>query len=335
VILAAGEAMRRREFIAFVGSTAAAWARTARAQQQPMPVIGFLNSSSPTSIKPFVAAFGQGLSESSYVEGQNLMIEYRWADGHSDRLLGLAADLVKDHVAVMVAAGGTEPARAVMAATTVIPIVFVSAADPVQMGLVTSLNRPGGNVTGVSLIGSALEAKRLEILHEFLPSVLSVAVLIDPSYPAAKIQAQEVHEAAERLGLKVIIVELSPNRGVESGFMDAIRQGAGAFLVTQNPLSNVISNRIMLVADKQSMPGIYWQKEFTRANGLISYGPDFSDGYRQAGVYVGRILKGEKPADLPIMQPTKFELAINLKTAKKLNLNVPPTLLARADEVIE
>jgi putative ABC transport system substrate-binding protein len=314
--------------------TAAAWPLPVQAQQR-MPMIGFLHSVSADYMASIGSAFSQGLKETGFVEGQNVRIEYRWAEGHIDRLPALAAELLGGHVAVMFAGGGTEPARAVMAATSTTPIVFVSAADPVQLGLVASLNRPGGNVTGVSLIGSALEAKRLELLHELIPATSTIAVLLDTNYPAVKIQAREVDDAAAHLGVKLIVDAVNSAEDLETAFTSAVQQHAGAMLVGQSPLSGVERDRIVSLAASKSLPAVYWQKEFAAVGGLISYGPNFADGYRQAGVYAGRILNGEKPADLPIVQPTKFELAINLKTARALGLSVPSTLLARADEVIE
>jgi len=329
--------MKYRGLVALLGAaTVAALPLALHAQQQQIPVVGFLHSASAGYVQTVGGpGFSEGLKDAGLVAGKNVTIEYRWADGHTERLAAFAADLVKRNVAVILAAGGTEPARAVMAATSTIPIVFVSAADPVQLGLVSSLNRPGGNVTGVSLIGSALEAKRLELLHELLPGASSIAVLIDPNYPAAKIQMHELQEAAARLGVKVIQDDLPGDGDIEKPLADAVQQGASALLVTQNPLSSVVRERIVALAASRSIPAIYWQREFAAVGGLISYGPVFADGYRQAGVYVGRILKGEKPAELPVVQPTKFEMVINLKTAKALGLAVPPTLLATADEVIE
>lgn len=329
--------MKYRGLVALLGAaTVAALPLALHAQQQQIPVVGFLHSASAGYVQTVGGpGFSEGLKDAGFVAGKNVTIEYRWADGHTERLAALAADLLKRNVAVILAASGTEPARAVMAATSTIPIVFVSAADPVQLGLVSSLNRPRGNVTGVSLIGSALEAKRLELLHELLPGASSIAVLIDPNYPAAKIQMHELQEAAARLGVKVIQDDLPGDGDIEKPLADAVQQGASALLVTQNPLSSVVRERIVALAASRSIPAIYWQREFAAVGGLISYGPVFADGYRQAGVYVGRILKGEKPAELPVVQPTKFEMVINLKTAKALGLAVPPTLLATADEVIE
>jgi putative ABC transport system substrate-binding protein len=327
--------MRRRQFITLLGGTAAAWPLAARAQQPAMPVVGFIHSASATYLGSMTAAFSEGLRETGFVEGQNVAIEYRWAEGHYDRLPALAAELVARRPAVIFAGGSTEPARAVKAATATIPIVFVSAADPVQMGLVASLNRPGGNVTGASLLGSALEAKRLELLHQLMPKTPVVAVLLNPKYPAFKTQVQEVQEAAAQLGVKLIMLNASTVADIEASFPSIARQDAGALLVTQDPLFGAQREQIVALAAKHSLPAIYWQREFIAVGGLISYGPNFPEAYHQAGLYVGKILKGEKPAELPIVQPTKFDLVLNLKTAKTLNIDVPPNLLALADEVIE
>jgi putative tryptophan/tyrosine transport system substrate-binding protein len=327
--------MKRREFITLLGGAAASVPLAARAQQSAMPAVGFLHGASPSYLGQFVDALRKGLGESGYVEGQNLAIEYRWAEGHYDRLAALAADLVDRRVAVILAMGGTDPARAAKAATSTIPIVFVSAADPVQTGLVASLNRPGGNITGVSMIASALDAKKLGLLHELVPRASVIAGLINPNYPGAKTQADEVHETAGRLGVTAVALTATTDDEIDAAFAGAERQGASALLVSSDPFFNSRGGRFVAAAARYSMPVIYPQREFVRGGGLISYGPDFSEGYRNGGVYVGKILKGAKPAELPVMQPTKFELVINLKTAKTLGLTVPPTLLATADEVIE
>jgi putative ABC transport system substrate-binding protein len=326
--------MRRREFITLMGGAAASLPFAARGQQ-PLPVVGFLHGASPSYLGQFVDAIRKGLNEAGYVEGQNLAIDYRWAEGHYDRLAALAADLVDRQVAVILAMGGTDPARAAKAATSTIPIVFVSAADPVRTGLVASLNRPGGNVTGVSLIAAALEQKKMGLLHELAPKAPVIAVLINPNYPGAKTQTGEVQETASHLGVKAVILTAATDDEIDAAFAGAVQQGAGAMLVSSDPFFNSRRGRFVEQAARHSLPVIYPQSEYVRGGGLISYGPDFSDGYRNGGVYVGKILKGAKPAELPVMQPTKFELVINLKTAKTLGLMVPPTLLATADEVIE
>jgi putative ABC transport system substrate-binding protein len=326
--------MRRREFITLLSGAAASLPFAARAQQA-MPVIGFLHGASPSYLGQFVDALRKGLNEAGYVEGQNLAIEYRWAEGHYDRLAALTADLVDRQVAVILAMGGTDPARAAKAATSTIPIVFVSAADPVRTGLVASLNRPGGNVTGVSLIAAALDEKKMGLLHELAPKAAVIAGLINPNYPGAKTQASEVQETANHLGVKAVILTAATDDEIDAAFASAVQQGAGAMLVSSDPFFNSRSGRFVEQAARHSLPVIYPQSEYVRGGGLISYGPDFSDGYRNGGVYVGKILKGAKPAELPVMQPTKFELVINLRTAKTLGLIVPSTLLATADEVIE
>jgi putative ABC transport system substrate-binding protein len=327
--------MKRREFITLIGGAAAGLPRLARAQQPAMPVVGFLHGASPSYLGQFVDALRGGLNEAGYIEGQNLTIEYRWAEGHYDQLPDLAADLVKRQVAVILAMGGTDPARAAKAATTTIPIVFVSAADPVQTGLVASLNRPGGNITGVSLIAAALDAKKLGLLHELAPRATTVAAVINPNYPGAKAQAAEVQETATSLGLKCILLNAGTDEAIAAAFTSGLSQGAGAFLVASDPFFNSRAGRFVALADQSRIPVIYPQSEYVRGGGLISYGPDFGDGYRNGGIYVGKILKGAKPAELPVMQPVKFELVINLKAARALGIDVPSTLLATADEVIE
>jgi putative ABC transport system substrate-binding protein len=327
--------MRRREFIALLGGAAASWPTLAQAQPAAMPVIGFLHGASPSYLGQFVDALRHGLSEAGFVEGQNLAIEYRWAEGQYDRLPSLAADLVERQVAAILAMGGTDPARAAKAATATIPIVFVSAADPVKTGLVASLNRPGGNITGVSLIAAALDAKKLGLLHELAPKASTIAGLINPNYPGAKTQADEVKDTAGHLGVKAIVLTATTDDEIGVAFADAVRQGVGAMLVSSDPFFNSRSGLFVAQAARHSMPVIYPQREYVRGGGLISYGPDFGDGYRNGGIYIGKILKGAKPAELPVMQPTKFELVINLKTARTLGIEVPSTLLATADEVIE
>jgi putative ABC transport system substrate-binding protein len=326
--------VRRREFIAALGGAAASMPFAAGAQV-PMPVVGFMHGASPSYLGQFVEALRKGLAEQGFVEGQNLAIEYRWAEGHYERLPALAADQVERKVAAILAMGGTDPARAAKAATSTIPIVFVSAADPVKTGLVASLNRPGGNVTGVSLIAAALDEKKLGLLHELVPKTSVVAALVNPNYPGAKTQADDIQEAARHLGISAIALTAGTDDEIDAAFAEAPRQGAGAMLVSSDPFFNSRAGRFVAAAARHSIPVIYPQREYVRGGGMLSYGPDFGDGYRNSGVYVGKILKGAKPAELPVMQPTKFELVINLKTAKALGITVPPTLLATADEVIE
>jgi ABC-type uncharacterized transport system substrate-binding protein len=330
-----GSDMQRREFITVVGGAAAVWPLVVRAQQARMPVVGFLHSASLSYIERIASAVRQGLNETGYTEGQNVVIEYRLAEGQYDRLPELAADLVDRKVAVILAGGGSEPAKAAKAASTTIPIVFVSAADPVKAGVVASLNRPGGNVTGISVLGSALEGKRLGLLHEIVPGIASIGVLVNPKYPDADLQLRELQEAAGAIKRQISILRASNESEIDAAFATVAQQGAVAILVAQDPLFVGRSNKLVSLAARYKLPAIYYQREFAEIGGLVSYGPNFAEGYRQAGIYVGKILKGAKPADLPVMQPTKFELVVNLKTAKTLGLEIPATLLARADEVIE
>jgi putative tryptophan/tyrosine transport system substrate-binding protein len=325
----------RRQFISALGGAAVAWPLAARAQQLT-PVVGFMHSGSAGNYMTHItSAFIEGLKENGFVEDRSVTIEYRYAEGHNDRLPGLVADLIGRHAAVLMAGGGPAPARAAMDATSSIPIVFLTASDPVAMGLVASINRPGGNVTGVSMIGSALEAKRLELLHELAPQASTIAILVNPNYPGAKLQAQELQEAAAHLGVKPVILNAGSGQEIEAALASVVQQGAGAFLVAQDPFLISQSEKIVAFAANHSLPTVYSQRDFVDAGGLAGYGPNFAEGFRQAGIYVGKILKGEKPADLPVVQPTKFELVINLKTAKSLGLTVPRTLLVAADEVIE
>jgi ABC-type uncharacterized transport system substrate-binding protein len=327
--------MRRRDVITLLGGAAAAWPLAARAQQPAAPVIGFLSSASSATWVSFVDGFRHGLGEAGFIEGQNVTIEYRWADGEYARLPELAADLVGRRVALIFAGGGPDPARAAKAATDTIPIVFVSATDPVRVGLVSSLNRPGGNVTGVSIMGSVLEGKRLELLHQLAPVASTIAVLIDPNYPAAQSGARDAQEAAARLGVTPIMLTASTERDIDLAFATMMQRGAGGLLVTQTPF--FVSRRELLfaLAIRHRLPAMYPLREYAVDGGLASYGPDFKEGFRQAGIYAGRILKGTRPADLPVLQPTKFELVLNLKAAKALGLEIPDRILALADEVIE
>jgi putative ABC transport system substrate-binding protein len=330
-----GREMRRRDFIKVIAGSAAALPLAAHGQQPAMPVIGYLQSASPSYFAQFSDAVRQGLNEIGYVEGQNVAIERRSAEGHYDRLAALAAGLVDRQVAVILATGGSDPAKAAKAATSNIPIVFVSAADPVRTGLVASLNRPGGNVTGVSLLASALDAKKLGLLRELAPKASTIGVLINPDYPSANSQREEAQQAAARLGLRLLMLSARADGEIDLAFASAAKQGADALLVATDPFLLSRRERLVALAARYAVPAIYAQREVVTAGGLISYGPHFWDGYRQVGAYVGRVLKGEKPADLPVLQPTKFELVINLKTAKALGLEVPDRLLALADEVIE
>jgi putative ABC transport system substrate-binding protein len=326
--------MRRREFVALLG-TATAWPLAARAQQSDKPVIGYLGSGLADDQASLVEAMRKGLKQAGYIEGRNLSIEYRWAEGHYDRLPAFAAELVRRPVALIIAAGGSDPARAAKHATSAIPIVFITAADPIKTGLVASLNRPEANVTGISLIGSALEAKRLELLHEMLPQVSVIGVLINPKYPAAKTQAQEVAEATARLGIRTSVLNASTGTEIEAAFTALAQQKAGALLICNDPFFGSSREKFAALAISHQLPAISFRREFAQAGGLISYGPNFEDSYRQTGVYAGKILAGARTTDLPVMQPTKFEMVVNLKTAKTIGLAISESFLLRADEVIE
>jgi putative ABC transport system substrate-binding protein len=318
-----------------LGGAAAGWPLAARAQQPALPVIGVLHATSLTYFEQFEASVRQGLGESRLTEGRDFAIEYRWAEGQNDRLPALAADLVRRRVAVIFTIGGTAPPQAAKAATSTIPIVFISAADPIKAGLVASLNRPGGNVTGVTLLGSDLEAKRLEILRGIAPNATLIGVLINPTFPDVDRQRRELQEAAATLKQPILLMTASTEAEIDKAFTDLAQKDAGAVLVTQDIFFNTRGEQLAALAARHRLPAMYDQREIAERGGLISYGTHFADGYRQAGVYLGKVLKGAKPADLPVMQPTRFEFVINLKTAKALGLDVPPTLLALADEVIE
>ncbi|MBR1142793.1 ABC transporter substrate-binding protein [Bradyrhizobium sp. AUGA SZCCT0431] len=325
--------MRRREFIGLLGS-AAAWPLAARAQHSGKPpTIGYLgsNTRSPHALTGFHA----GLKERGYVEGHNVRFEYRWAAGYYDRLGALAADLVQQQVSVLVASGGIQAALAAKAATATIPIVFGHGSDPVRFGLVASLNRPGGNITGITYLTTALESKRLGLLHELVPGATDIAVLINPTNPNAENQSKELKEVGSTLGLKLHFANASSEREFDMAFATIVQTPAGALLVASDPFYFNRREQLIALAARHSIPAMYDFRAYAEAGGLASYGTHLTDAYRQVGIYAARILHGEKPADLPVMQSTRFEFMINLQTAKALGLEIPPKLLARADEVIE
>src|SRR5262245_8201773 len=324
----------RREFIALLGGVTA-WPVVARAQQPPMPVVGYLEAGSLETTRENVAAIRRGLSDTGYVEGRNLGIEYRWAEDHLERLPALADDLVRRQVAAIVVT--TTPAvLAAKAATKSISIVFSTGADPVESGLVASLNRPGGNITGIYNLNTTVYSKRLELLHELVPAATAFAFLVNPTNAViAEAQTRELQVAAHTLGLRLLVLNASDPSEFEAGFATLVLERAGGLLVSTDALFSNRLNQLIALAVRYRVPTIYARRDATVTGGLMSYGTDYFDALRQVGVYVGRILKGDKPADLPVQQATKFELVINNKTAKALGINVPPTLLARADEVIE
>jgi putative tryptophan/tyrosine transport system substrate-binding protein len=325
--------MRRREFITLLSGAAAAWPLAARAQQPVMPTVGFLRSAPLADVPHWVTAFRQGLKEAGFVEGQNVAIEYRSADNQSDRLPALVMDLVRQPVALIV--GNTPAALAAKAATTTVPIVFAGGGDPVREGLVASLNRPGGNVTGVSYFSAVLGAKRLELLRQVVPRAAVIAMLVNPNTSLTESERRDVQAAAQAIGQQLAIFDVSSERDIEAAFGSLVQHGAGALLVGTGGFLNSKRNRIVALADRHALPASYSQREGVVAGGLMSYGTSITDAYRQAGVYTGRILKGESPADLPVIQSTKFEFVINLKTAKALGLQIPDKLLAIADEAID
>ena len=328
--------MRRREFITLLGGAAAAWPLSARAQQRVIPVIGVLHGVSAAQWADRMVGFNQGLSEAGFAEGQNVAIDYRWAEGQFDRLPAMAADLVSRHVAVICAGAGDVAIRTAMAATKTIPIVFTTASDPVRAGFVTSLRRPGGNVTGATFMGVELVAKRVELLHETLPGATRIALLVNPNNPGLmhdNIQLSKV--AVQRLGLEMVLVQAGSESEIESAVVAAVQQQAHALSIGNDAYLSSRSRQVALLALRHALPTMSESRDGVAAGLLMSYGPNQAETFRQAGHHVGRILKGEKPADLPVIQPTNIDLFINLTTAKALGLTVPPTLLARAAEVIE
>jgi putative tryptophan/tyrosine transport system substrate-binding protein len=326
--------VRRREFITLLGSTAA-WPVAARAQQSAMPVVGFLHVGSAEAFPQIVTAFRGGLKETGFIEGQSVSIDFRWADGKYDRLPTLAAELVRRQVAVIFAAGGSAPAQAAKRATSQIPVVFSSGGDPVSGGLVASLNRPGGNVTGVSLMFSDTVAKRLGLLHELVPNASVIGALVNPDYADVDLQLKQLQEAATALNQELEIEKARTGPEIGTAFENIVRRGAAGMLVANDPFLASQRNYIVGLATRHGIPVIYEQREYTMAGGLMSYGPSLVDALRQGGIYVGRILKGEKPADLPVLQSSRFDFIINLQTAKALKFKIPSAILAIADEVIE
>jgi putative ABC transport system substrate-binding protein len=331
---AAVSGMRRRQFIGLLGS-AAAWPIAARAQQPAMPVIGFMSARSPEDTVQELNAFYKGLGEGGIIDHDNASIEYRWARGDYARLPALAAELVQRRVNVLVATGGDASARAAKAATATIPVVFNMGSDPVKAGLVESFNRPGGNVTGCVILSESMEQKRFGLLRDIIPAVTLYGAIINPSYPAAAGQLRDIETAAPQLGKRVFVAKASNDAELDAAFAALLRERVGALLVGSDPYFDTRRRAIIAFAAQNRLPAIYQFRQYAVEGGLISYGPSITDAYRQVGIYTARILKGAVPADLPVMQPTKFDFVINLKTAKVLGLEIPPTVVARADEVIE
>lgn len=328
--------MRRRDFISLLAGAAAVWPIASRAQQPAMPVIGYLSGRSPEDTVGELAAFQKGLSEGGFVSGGNVTIEYRWARGDYNHLAGLAAELVQRRVTVLAATGGDVSARAARQVTTTIPVVFNMGADPVELGLVQSYNRPGGNVTGSTILsGGDMEQKRFGILQTMTPDVARFGALVNPNYPPSAAQIRDFEKAATDRGRQIFVAKATNDEGLDAAFAALLREQVGALAVASDPYFDTRRDRIIAFAAQNRLPAIYQFRAYALDGGLISYGPSITDAYRQVGLYVARVLKGEKPADLPILRPTKFDFVVNLKTAKTLGLTLPPTLVAQADEVIE
>jgi putative tryptophan/tyrosine transport system substrate-binding protein len=327
--------VKRREFISLLGGAAATWPLAARAQQPAVPVVGILASVSPVPYAGFIAAIKEGLAQAGYVEGRNVAIEYRWAEGQYDRLPQQATELVDRGVAVIILVGGGATTTAAKAATKMIPIVFVMGDDPVKTGAVAALNHPGGNVTGVSLLSVAMEAKRLQLLHELVPSAAIIAIIVNPNNPQADEQLQELETAARTLGVRVEAFKAGSPSEIDAAFASMLERRAGAVLMAADAYFNTRKEQFIVLSARHALPTVFPYREFPAAGGLMSYGTSLADAYRQEGIYAGRILKGERPAQMPVQQAVKVELVINLQTAKALRLTVPLPLLGRADEVIE
>jgi putative ABC transport system substrate-binding protein len=325
----------RREFVTLVGGAATAWPITAGAQQPTMPVIGFLNAASPDGYAERLRGFRQGLKDEGFGEGENVSVEYRWAENQLNRVPAMATELVRRQVSVIVATGGNAATTGAKAATTTIPVLFVTPDDPVALGYVASLARPGGNLTGINFLGSELGAKRLELLRDLVPATIRVAVLYNPAGPVSESRLSDVQAAARSMGLQIQVFAAGTSREIDIAFAAVAHDRVGALLLVPDPVFNGRRIQLVHLASRHALPAIYWQREFAEAGGLASYGSSIGDAFRQIGVYTGRILKGTKPADLPVVQSSKFELVINAQTARMLGLDVPPSLLARADEVIE
>ena len=326
--------IKRREFITLLAGAAAAWPLAARAQQPAVPVVGILASVSPAPYAGFIAAIKEGLQQTGYIEGRNVTIEYRWAEGHYDRLPQQAIEVDRG-VAVIILVGGGPTIAVAKAATATIPIVFVMGDDPVKSGAVTALNRPGGNATGVNLLTVAMEAKRLQLLHELVPNVAVVAIIVNPNNPQAAEQLQDLRAAARTLGVEVEVFKAGSPSDIDTAFASLVGRRAGALLVAADAFFNTRREQFVVLTARHALPAIFHFREFAAAGGLMSYGPSLTDAYRQEGIYAGRILKGEKPAEMPVQQAVKIELVINLQTARALGLTIPLPLLGRADEVIE